>query len=279
MNIPSRVCALLLPAFLLGCLDRQTQTTDSPVLARVNGSEITHHQFERALTKTGFAAPADAVREEVALKLIDRELALQAALAGKLDRRPDIMLRLEEARRDILAAAWADRIASEVPPVSREDVARYYKSHPGLFAERAIYRLHEMTVSVDQAGLDELKQHLVAGGRVDGLPEWMRSHGLAFNDQRVIRAAEQLPIEVLPRLSALAVGEHLIFESPRGVIIYTLLDVQAAPVAWEAAEARIYAYLKKRNGRVSVEREMRRMRADASIERTQSGVASAGATP
>jgi len=278
MTVWLRSTAWLLPLLLCACIERDLRPNETPVLARVNGGEITQHQFDRALERTGFTAPGTAVREEIADKLIDRELALQQALELKLERRPDIMLRLEEARRDILAAAWADQIAAEAPQITRENAARYYKEHPALFESRAIYRLHEMTIAADQNGLDKLKAHLVDQGKVTDLAPWMRDQGIAFNDQRVIRAAEQLPIEALPRLSALAPGEHLILESPRGVIIYELIAVQASPIPWEQAQSRIRDYLVKRTGRMSVEREMRRLRRDAKIERFDSSVPSTVAT-
>ena len=87
----------------------QPDIDEGQVLARVNGNEISVHQFNFALSQ----APqprSQADRSALLDKLIDRQLVVQRALENRLDRRPDVMMRLEEARRDILAAAQATEI-------------------------------------------------------------------------------------------------------------------------------------------------------------------------
>ena len=104
---PSQAIAALLVsllALLAGCLPQEHGSQPTQVMARVGNSEISVLQFNHALSRLGIAQPSSAVRLEVAQKLVDRELAVQQALAGKLDRQPEVMLQLEEARRDVLAS-------------------------------------------------------------------------------------------------------------------------------------------------------------------------------
>jgi EpsD family peptidyl-prolyl cis-trans isomerase len=235
------------------------------VIARVNGSEISQLQFANALERAGITTPSKPVRQEVATKLVDRELAIQQALASELDRRPEVMLALQEARRDVLARAWAESVAAEAARPSDNQVAQYYAKHPELFAERKIYRLREATLSADSPRLAETKARFARGSSLEQVAAWLRQAKVPFNAQIVIRAAEQLPIEALPRLGAARVGETVLFETPRGIIAYELLDAQAAPVKWEAARPIIVEYLARQTAKHAVEAQMQRLRTDAKI--------------
>ena len=250
---------------LAGCGKTGSGGGDTQVIARVNGSEVSQLQFASALERTGITAPGTPVRQEVASKLVDREIATQQALAAKLDRRPEVMLALEEARRDVLARAWAEQVAGGAARPTDNQAAKYFSEHPELFSQRRIYRLREATLAADSPQLGETKARLAQGASLDQVSTWLRRAGAAFNAQVVIRAAEQLPIEALPRLQAAREDETVIFESPRGVIVYQVLDSQAAPVGWEAARPIIVEYLTRQAGKRAVEAEMSRLRGSGDI--------------
>jgi len=81
----------------------------------------------------------------------------------------------------------------------------------------------------------------------------------------VIRAAEQLPIEALPRLARALPADTVLFESPRGIVAYRVLDAQRAPIAWPEAQRTIADYLRRQQGTAAVRREMARLRASGEI--------------
>lgn len=258
------VAALLVG--LTGCDGFSLASGDTTqVVARVNGSEISMLQFSHALERVGVEAPNSAVRKEVANKLVERELALQQALEAKLDRRPEVMLRLEEARRDVLARAWAEQVASQGEQPSPDAAARYFAEHPALFAERRIYRLREAAIAADVPQLGAARQRFARGASMAEVSAWLREQKVAFNEQVVIRAAEQLPIAALPRLATATEGETVFFESPRGIIVYQVISAQPAPVGWAAALPVIVDYLAKQAGKRAVEAEMRRLRSSGEI--------------
>lgn len=126
--------AIALSLGLVAC--NAEKLPETQVFARVNGDELSIHQMNFALNKLAPKVATAAERDALAEKLIDRQLAVQAATKKGLDRRTDVMMRLEEARRDILAAAYAEEVASAFDKPTNEAVARYYAEHPGLFAER-----------------------------------------------------------------------------------------------------------------------------------------------
>lgn len=254
-------------ATLPACSPFETSAAKAPgqVIARVGGSEISMLQFNHAIERMGIPNPGRPVRQEVATKLVDRELAVQQAVAQKLDRQPEVMLQLEEARRDVLARAYAERTAATASRPDDSTLARFYAQHPELFAERRIFRLREVALPVDLKELAEVKQRLLRREPLDRITAWLRTQNPAFNEQVVIRAAEQLPIEALPRLNGAREGETVVFESPRGVIAYAVMSAQPAGVTWETAKPIVRDYLVKRAGKEAVDARLSELRQQAAI--------------
>ena len=238
----------------------------SQAVARVNGKEISIHQFNHVTRLAGPAGTSDAVRRELSGKLVDRELAIQQALALKLDRQPDVMFRLEEARRDLLARAYAEQIAGARTPPTQMEAARYFDAHPELFAKRKVFRLHEVVLPAGTKEQAAARQRLATSRSFDEFLGWLKREKASFNTQFTIRAAEELPIEVLARLNATAEGGTAIFESTRGIVIYRVLSSQDAPVTWEQAVPLILAHLARQDGKQALDAEMLRLRKIGQIE-------------
>lgn len=271
----------LLAALLLGCVvglsgcgAKSDQT--GQVLAKVNDAEISKLQFDFAARRLGVENPSAAVSEEITQKLIDRELAMQRALADKLDRQPDVLLQLEEARRDVLARVYAERIAARAERPLEEQAARYFSDHPHLFAQRRIYRMREAALPGDLNQLPEVRARLAGGQSAESVLAWLRAQQVRFNEQTVIRSAEQLPIEALSRLASATEGQPVFFETPRGVIVYQILAVQSAPVSWDAAKPIILEHLAKEAGKRAVDTEIQHLRQSATISVTRKGTPPAG---
>lgn len=245
---------------LAGCQPASSGTAPSQVVATVGDQEVTLLQFNHALKLVGVPQPDAPLRREITDKLIDRELAVNQALAEELDRTPEVLLQLEEARRDVLARAYAERVAATSQAPSDREVARYYAAHPELFAERRIFRLHEMTLANSLPQLAEVKARLARQQSLATVGSWLRSQNAAFNEQLVIRAAEQLPLEALTRMNAASENQTVIFETPRGVIAYTVLAAQPAAVSWDNARPIIRDYLLRQAGKRAMDTQIKQLR-------------------
>ena len=119
---------------LAGC--NQAGVEPSQVIARVNADEISVHQVNFALGQASKATISKSERDALVEKMIDRQLLQQQSLLQKLDRRPELMARLEEARLDILAAAYAEEVSGKLAAPDEGAAARYFAAHPALFAGR-----------------------------------------------------------------------------------------------------------------------------------------------
>lgn len=240
---------------------------EGQVLVRVNGDEISVHQLNFALTQ-GPARPQSATDQNALLdKMIDRQLAMQQALDKKLDRRPEVMMRLEEARRDILAAAFATELSAGAPGPSDDEVARYYRDHPALFGDRKVFRLREISLANDAPALAEVQQRLEHKQDLSVVLSWLRQQPGTFTDQLVLRPAEQLPVEVADRLHRVQPGEVIGFRLPRALVVYQMQSAETAPLAWSVAAPVIREHLKQQQASERLRTTLTQLRAQAHIER------------
>src|SRR4051812_48131105 len=115
-------------------------------------------------------------------KIIDRELLVQKALEAGLDKDPAVAETIDNARRQVLAQAYVERVASSGVKPSRDEVRAFYDENPALFAERRIYRIRELTVA-SPADLVE--------GDLEQIAASLRTRGARFSLTTQTQPAEE----------------------------------------------------------------------------------------
>ena len=123
---------LLASALVLGlvaCGDKGDKKVATQVAAKVGSEEISVHQInqilQRANTNATTPDAAKAMSREVLEKLIDQQLAVEQAVEAKLHRSPDVVTQIEAARREILARAYMQKLASALPKPTAEEIKAY----------------------------------------------------------------------------------------------------------------------------------------------------------
>jgi EpsD family peptidyl-prolyl cis-trans isomerase len=248
------VISLLL--FPTGCEKAVADRHAAQLVARVNGAEISLQQVRAG------SAPTPGALE----KVIDRELLVQRALASKLDRDPQVMQAIENARRHLLAQAYLERAASSAAGGTRDEVHAFYKENPSLFAERRIYRLRELVVSAPAEMIDVLRAEAAKARELEDVAAWLRSRNAKFSADGMTQPAEQLPLSYLPQLSRMKPGEIAVFPSPLGASVIQLVHAQEAPLSQEQAAPVIEQFLAAKKRMELAAAEVRRLRGSARIE-------------
>lgn len=261
---PLRYSAVAI-AVLIGlsaCGEGKDKKTATQVAAKVNGSEISVHQINAILPKLP-GVPADAVLD----KLIEQQLAYDQAIEKKLDRTPEVMLAIETAKREIIARAYLDQLIATQAKPTDDEVKAYYAANPDLFARRRIYNLQELTLEKRPDDLDALKQ-AVAGARfMDEIAAWLKARNINFRPGAATTAAEQVPLEILPKIAEIKDGQIALIDAGKNILIVRVVSSQSAPVDEATAKPRIQQFLFNSKAQKFAAEEIKKLRAAAKIER------------
>ena len=270
-HLPYRVSqltlALLCACALMACNKSDKEASATQTAAKVNGDEISVHQINAILARLPnlSAEQAPQARQQVLGKLIDQQLAMQQASSRQLERTPEVLMAIEAARRDIIAKAYLAQLANGIEKPTEADIKTYYDQHPELFSQRRIFALQEINLPADKLNLKELEEQIDRKSMQD-LLGWLKERNIPYRADAPTRAAELIPMEILPRLSALKDGDNLIINAPQTISILHLVASRNAPLTLEQAKSTIAMYLSKQRSTELINKELAKLRQQAKIE-------------
>lgn len=271
------ITLLLTVAFAAGCGKKDDAQKDgakdkdkaaSQVAARVNAEEITVHQINGILARTPKVPPEAAAqaKHEILNRLIEQQLAKQQAIEKKIDRKPNVMQAIEAARSEILARAYLEEVTVAKSRPSPEDVNKYYKEHPELFAERRVFNLEEIVLEA-QAGLTaKLREQVAKAKSLQDIAGWLKNQNIQFAPNRGVRPAEALPLDLLPKMQSMKDGEIRLIEMNERIYVLRLVGSKTVPVTEAQATPRIQQFLFNQRSKEIATAELKRLKDAANIE-------------
>ena len=253
---------------LAGCGDKKKDKPASQTAAKVNKEEITVHQINFVLQQQRGLAPEQAASasKQALERLIDQELALQKAVDQKVDRDPRVVQQLDAARREIIARAYIEKISSGASKPSPAEIKSYYDGHLPLFKERRLYSLQELTIEAKPDQIAMLRAKLEGAKSVPEFVEFLKASDIKFGANQAVRAAEQLPLASLDRISTLKDGQSVFSQTPTGATILILVGSRSQPVDEIKATPAIEQFLLNERKRKVVEEDLRALRTAAKVE-------------
>jgi EpsD family peptidyl-prolyl cis-trans isomerase len=245
LALPLLAAALVVS--LSACDSKTQKKPASQIVAKVNADEISVHQINYVLDHSDTAAippeRAPQVRREVLGRLIEQQLAVEKALENKLDHSPEVIMAIEAGRREILARAYLGKIAAEQTRPTADEARQYIAEHPQLFAERRIFTVQEIILPASANLTPTLRQMLASGKSMEEIGDWLKGQNVKFAAGSTRRPAEQIPLDLLPRLHALKDGQSLVFENAENVTLMRLAASQSEPVNAATALPKVEQYL------------------------------------
>ena len=181
-------------------------------------------------------------RDKVLASLVDQQLLANVATADKLDKDPKVLAELEAARREVLARALINRRLSDQPPAPAA-IEAYYQRHPDLFSHRRIYSLNGLRVSASGPKVALIRSRIESGVSMTQLRQLLSQEGVTAQMQAESKAAEHLPIDLLPRFSGLSAGKLLALPVAGGLLVYEVLASRSDPVSLDKARPLIANFL------------------------------------
>jgi len=262
--------ALLLVLPLAGCGDQKEgeEKAASQVAAKVNDDEITVHQLNFELAKLGNLKPEQAKQaaNQVLKSMVEQQLLVQKAVEDKIDRDPQVLQSLEAARRQILSQALLQKLTANQAAPSETEIADYFSKNPALFSERRIYRLQEINIKVTPENVEAVKAQLQQTKNLGDFINWLKAQNIPAQANQSTKSAEQLPLELLPRLHQLKDGQAMTFAVPGALNILVVAGSQAQPLTQEQAKPMIERYLGNAKKREAAAAELKTLQAKAKVE-------------
>ena len=265
---------------LTACSGKDDKTKSATqVAAKVNGGEISVHQINDVLARAG-NVPADQARQasgKVLEGLIGQELLLQEAMEKKLDRTAPVVQAIEAAKREILARAYVDSVTAQAGKPDAAEVHGYYASNPLLFSARRIYNINELGVAIAADKMPALQERVDRAKSLNDVAAWLKEQNIPFNAGSGAKGAEQLPLNLVPRVAELRDGQIRLVTMPGGAAVLQLIASRDQPVDEQTARPAIEQFLANKKKSELAETEMKRLRAAAKIEYLGEFAASPGA--
>jgi len=265
--------SLTLTLLLAGCgaakqaAGTATGSNTSQVVARVNGNELTISQLNLALSDNNVTSLDTASTRQVLDDLINEELIVEQALTAKLDRDADVLLRIEQAKRLILAEAYEDRNVYPQAAISETEIHKYYDENPAFFKERRVYRL--TAFSTEKATLpDAVSSQLGTVHTADAVRELLNRNGIDFKVEELSEGADAMAIDLVPRLALAKVGDVVPTTHGSGKLAALLLveDIKSSPLPYEQASSTIENFLTSERNTAALSAYLARLRKGARIE-------------
>lgn len=260
------VLAMVLMA--AGCGKSDDKKISSQVAAKVNKAEISVHQINGALSRAGNLPPEQAklAGREVLEKLIDQELLVAKAMDKKLDRDPRVMQALEASRRQILAQAYMEQLVSSVSKPTADEVGDYFNKHPELFSGRRIFRFQEISAAAGRDQLPELQESMASAKSLNDVLAVLKKKNIKFAGNVSTKAAEQLPMELLPKFNQMKDGQVVVIPGEKNLLLIQLIESKEVPIGLAAATPVIEQYLSNQRRGEMATKEVKHLRAEAKIE-------------
>lgn len=260
---------LVISTFVLAaCGERPPEKKASQVVAKVNGGEISVHQVNFVLQRTQGVtqAQAESAKKQVLEGLIDQELAVQQAQEAKLDRTPEVMQALDVARREILSRAYLEQASSVKAKPSAEEIKQYFTAHPELFSNRKIYRMEEVYFASTPVNVALVKEQLSKGKSPVEIGTGLKNAGIEVGGGQTVKPAEQLSLELLPKLAQAKEGQPQLYEGAGRAAIITVLATKSEPIDEAKAKPVIENFLINQKKTELAREAMKQLRAKAKIE-------------
>ena len=264
---------LLIVALMVGCGNKKDgaaagEKGPSQVAARVNGTELTVHQINYALQRIPNLDKdqSRAASLQVVRNMVDQELLVQKAVEDKLDRDPTVVQSLDAARRQILAEAYMSRKLGTPAEPSDAEVLDYFNKHPELFSNRKVYRLQEISIKAPKDKHDAIRAQMGASKTLNDFGAWLKAENLPAKAAQGVKPAEQLPLEILPRLAQMSDGQAMVVNSPDGLLVIVVAGSQAQPVTLEQAKPAIVRVLQTQGRQKAAKAELDALKVAAKIE-------------
>lgn len=225
-------------ALVLTACKNDKPVAGGQVVAHVGDQVITAPELDAELRLVNVPpekAKDPAVLRQVLSEMVTRRYLEQQALNAKLDREPGILLELLRARSQVLASAYAARVASG-KAITQAEVDKYISNNPLKFEQRQMLTTDQITLPIsantpsvadankNATSIEEVDHNLTAAGI---------SHGRASG---AISSAD-IPQDFYDLIQSKKETTVFFVRSGNNGVYFQVKAIEPAPLKGDAAQA------------------------------------------
>lgn len=260
-----QVGCLVLAAFILCGCHKSQRVDDSQVVASVNGDQITLQQLRVELPAPSTAALDNKAKQQILLRLIERQLIMQEAIKLNLDRTPEVMQALEASKAQIYAQAYISQKTAKLNKVSDEEIADFIKQHPERFEHRKLFKTVDVTFINVPALLDiKRMEHEVKS--LQALEAELGSKKVVYEISRSQFLTDRLPVNILSKIGQLQKGDLLFVHNDNSVIVKAIQNVTEMPMPLEMVRVIATKLISQQKKQDFIKTEVERLKGLSTID-------------
>lgn len=263
-----RLFSAVFITLLVGC-DDAAPKGNTQVAATVNNEEITVHQLNQAIGAMGekaLNADQQALRASVLQNMIVQTLLEQEAEKSDLDREPYVMQSVEAAKRQVLASAYMQQLATTNPSISDADIENYYSANTDLFANRKLFVYEQVTVESDISKFENAQNKLQQIEDLTDFTTWLEKNAIPFKTITKSKTSENIPQNLRQALSTLDIGQVGYLNLADGLVVFEIKDKQLQPVELEMVSSAIRDHLRSQQRKAQIEQTVQSLKKAAVIK-------------
>ena len=189
---------LLFLAFTIaGCSSEPEKKDVGRIAATVNGVEITQREVTTLYERSATPGVSEEVRRNqeraILAGLVRGELLAQKAVAEKLDRTPEFLIILHEARRQVLAGLAEKSMLASFKPLPDKALQAVIEQNPLIFGERKLLVYEQVLMPVvDVPFLQSLNDAAGKGAPLSQLVDSIKAKKLQFQQVTQTQSTDQM---------------------------------------------------------------------------------------
>ena len=199
---------LLFLAFTIaGCSSEPEKKDVGRIAATVNGVEITQREVTTLYERSATPGVSEEVRRNqeraILAGLVRGELLAQKAVAEKLDRTPEFLITLHEARRQVLAGLAEKSMLSSFKPLPDKALQAVIEQNPLIFAGRKLLVYEQVLMPVVNVPfLQSLNDAAGKGASLSQLVDSIKAKKLQFQQVTQTQSTDQMQPAIARILSS-----------------------------------------------------------------------------
>ena len=192
---------------LVGCSSEPDKKDAGRIAATVNGVEITQREVATLYERSATPGVSEEVRRNqeraILAGLVRGELLAQKAVAEKLDRTPEFLITLHEARRQVLAGLAEKSMLSSFKPLPDKALQAVIEQNPLIFAGRKLLVYEQVLMPVVNVPfLQSLNDAAGKGASLSQLVDSIKAKKLQYQQVTQTQSTDQMQPAIARILSS-----------------------------------------------------------------------------